>query len=444
MYSTTLAIAILGVVLVWMLRPPYALAAFVTTLVWYPHYLRISIGTIDLSVGRIVVAVLLLRCLCDERMRGKFVWSRFDTWVALSMAVFVGVYCLTYPPGAIENRCGFLMDTWLTYIAVRLIVTDRATLISFIKVTSIVLVFLAILGMSECITNKHYFLALKRFRSWDAPIPDRMPKGRWGLGRANGPFSHSIMFGSCFAMFLPLIWALRHQRGYWGKLAYLLTGMVALGALSSMSSGPWVMLIAVIFCMVMEKYKHWVKLLLIGLIISCIVIGIISNRPFYHVLLSYANPVGGVWYQRAKLVDSAIEDFDRWWLAGYGGMDPGWGHRFYRSTDGNNEFIVMGIRYGLLGVIVLCAVLITAFRGLLRAARQTADVKLKSLYWSLGCVLVGVIVVWQGASFFGQMPSLFYSILGIIGSSFAFAKSTQVNGNRLLGTNNSNPIWIYR
>jgi hypothetical protein len=221
--------------------------------------------------------------------------------------------------------------------------------------------------------------------------------------------------------------------------------MAALGALSSMSSGPWVMLIAMIFCLVMEKYKHWVKLLLIGLATSCIAVGIISNRPFYHVLLQYANPVGGVWYQRAKLVDSAIENFDDWWLAGYGGMDPGWGwKKFGRATDANNEFILAGIRYGMLGIVALCAALIAAFRGLLRTGRQTADVKLKSLYWSLGCVLVGIIIVWQGVSFFGQMPSLFYSILGIIGSSFAFAKSTQVNGNRLLGANNSNPIWVYR
>ncbi|MHC4561001.1 MAG: hypothetical protein ACYS80_27275, partial [Planctomycetota bacterium] len=397
MYGTTLTIAVLGSILALVLRPPYALAAYVTTLIWYPPYLRISIGTLDLSVGRIVVAVLLLRCLCDERTGGKFVWSRLDTWVALSMAVYVGVYCLTYPSGAIENRCGFLMDTWFTYITVRLIVTDRATLISFMKVMSIVLFFLAILGMSECINSKNYFLALKRFRPWDTPLGDSVPKGRWGLGRANGPFNHSIMFGSCFVMFLPLIWTLRHQRGYWGKLSYLLTGMAALGALSSMSSGPWVMLIAMIFCLVMEKYKHWVKLLLIGLATSCIAVGIISNRPFYHVLLQYANPVGGVWYQRAKLVDSAIENFDDWWLAGYGGMDPGWGwKKFGRATDANNEFILAGIRYGMLGIVALCAALIAAFRGLLRTGRQTADVKLKSLYWSLGCVLVGIIIVWQG------------------------------------------------
>lgn len=442
MQSITLTIAILGCVLVLVLRPSYALAVYITALVWYPNYLRVSIGTLDFSVGRVVVTTLLLRCLCDNRILKKFTWSRLDAWVTLSMVVYVGIYCLTNPSlqMALENRSGFLMDTWLAYIAVRLIVTDRAMLISFVKVTSIVLAVLATLGVSECISGEHYFSALKRFRPWGAPTGS-MPAGRWGLGRANGPFSHSIMFGSCFAMFLPLIWTLRHQRDYWGKLAYLMCGVIVLGALSSISSGPWVMLIAVILCLMMKRFKHWVKPVLIGFMTSCIVVGIISNRPFYHVLLHYANPVGGGWYQRAKLVDCAIEDFGEWWLAGYGGKDPGWGQGARTgNSDINNEFIIAGVKYGILGIIVLCAVLVEVFRGLVCSSKKTTDMELKSLYWSLGSAIVGVIVIWQGVSFFGQMPAVFYSFLGIIGSSFVFAKSPEVNSGALLQASNSNLI----
>lgn len=442
MQSTTLIVAVVGSVLALWLRPAYALAAYISTLVWYPAFLRISIGTLDISAARIVVIVLLLRCLCDSQLRSRFVWSRLDTLVTLSMVVYVGIYCVTHPLlAAVENRGGFLMDTLFAYITVRLILTDKATLVSFVKVTSIVLVVLAILGVSECITGQHYFLALKRFRPWGGPTGSGIVEGRWGLGRANGPFSHSIMFGGCFVMFLPLIWTLRHQRDYWGKLVYLMSGAIVLGALSSMSSGPWVMLIVVIVCLVMERAKRWVKPLLIGFMASCILIGVISNRPFYHVLLQRANPVGGVWYQRAKLVDSAMETFGEWWLAGYGGKDPGWGQgAITGKSDVNNEFLGAGVKYGILGIIVLCAVLVEAFRGLLRAGKKTQDIELKSLYWFLGSVLVGVIVAWQGVSFFGQMPSLFYSILGIIGSSFGFAKYAKVNSGRLLKASSCNLI----
>lgn len=94
-----------------------------------------------------------------------------------------------------------------------------------------------------------------------------------------------------------------------------------------------------------------------------------------------------------------------------------------------------GIEAGILGVIGLCAVFILAFRLLSQASRQTEDLALKSLYWSLGCTLVGVIAAWQGVSFFGQMNALFYCILGIIGSSFALAKEGLQH--QLLNTGNN-------
>lgn len=418
MQSTTLAVAIVAAVLALSLRPAYALAAYIVALLWYPDYLRISIGTIDISVGRIVVAALLLRCLCDSRIRRRFVWSRLDTWVNLSMAVYVGIYCITYPLSeAIENRSGFLMDTWFVYITARLIVTDKTTLISFIKATSIPLAALAILGAVESVTHWQPFLPLSRFCPWQKPVGEIIVKSRWGLTRAMGPFGHSIMFGICFVLFLPLIWSLRHEQGYWGKLAYPLSTAVVIGALSSMSSGPWSVLIAAIFCLAMEKYKRWVKPLLLTLALSCVLVGAISNRPFYHVFFSYLNPVGGDWSNRAKMIDCAIEDFGKWWLLGYSGQDPGWGEKTGMShTDITNEFILAGAEYGILGVIALCGVFFIAIRKLVQLHKLSNDAVLKSQIWALGTVLVATIAAFMSVGFFGQPKMLFYCILGIAGS----------------------------
>jgi len=441
MQGTTLAVGILGCVLVLLLRLPYALAAYVTILVWYPNYLRVSIGTIDISAGRIVVTVLLLRCLCDKQICGKFSWSRLDTLVALSMVVYVGVYCITHHPllDAVENRSGFLMDTWFSYLAARLILTNKWTLISFTKTAAIILTSLAILGVIESVTFWQPFLPLRRFRPWTTPAETYNVPGRWGFGRANGPFGHSILFGGCFVMFLPLIWALRHQRGHWGKLAYPLSAMAILGAISSMSSGPWGMLLVVVFCLFLEKYRRWTKVVLACLVVLCIFAEVGSNRPLYHVIFSYLNLTKGDWWQRAKLIDLAVERIDEWWLAGYGGNDPGWGRAFGKNqTDGNNEFLMAGVNYGMLGIVALCAVLVAAFRGLVRAFRETTDEELGSLYWAMGSTLVGVIALWQGVSFFGQMPALFYSVLGMIGASFRLGECGRLSCRSVLQNSNSN------
>lgn len=427
MQGITLLISIISSALIIVLRPAYGLAVCLGVSVWYPDYLRISIGTIDISAARIILPLLLLRCLMDSCICRKFVWSRLDTWVAISMAVYVGMYCLLRPFGmAVENRGGFLMDTWLAYICARLIITDQAALTRVIKIVAVLLALLAGLSLIECTTHRYFFYPLLRFRPWNAPEgdPSLRVAGRWGLSRAIGPFSHSIMLGMCFAMFLPLIWTLRHERGDWHAFAYPLSIMAVLGAFSSMSSNPWMMVICVVGLLVMERYRRWVKPALAMLVVLFLMLEVISNRHFYHVLFQYMNPVGGDWWQRAKLMDCAIETIGEWWLTGYRGMDPDWGSRMGMTiTDVNNEFILAGVEYGIWGVIVLCTVLGLAFQQLCKVYRLSKDPVTQSWIWALGVVLAGLIVSLQGVSLFGQNVTLFYCLLGFIGSSGNLAES---------------------
>jgi hypothetical protein len=428
MQGVTLTIAAVFSVLVLILPPHYAFAAYIASLLWYPSYLVVSIGTIDISVGRIVVSVLLLRCLCDSRILSRFSSSWLDAFVAFSMVVYVVTFCITHPfSSAIENRAGFLMDTCFAYMVSRLIVTDRAKLLSIIKLVSIVLVPLAILGVIESFTNWQPFNPLFRFCPWFGEIRP-VPQERWGLTRALGPFSHPITFGCSFAIFLPLIFYLRHERNNWHVLAYIFSGTALIGALTSMSSGPWVMAIVAVFCLALEKRKLWVKPLIILFFFLCIFTEVVSNRPFYHVIASYANLLGGAGWHRAHLIDIAIERFDEWWLIGYGGKDPGWGPNLGMvHTDLTNEFILAGVRYGILGIIALCGSLILAFHGLIFAHKGIEDQRLKSLYWSLGTILFSVAVTWMSVSFFDQLGTLFYCVLGLTGSSFHFVRYDKVS-----------------
>jgi hypothetical protein len=419
MQGVTLTIALILSVLVIMLRPKYALVAYIIGLLWYPAYLAVSIGTIDILVGRFVVAVLLMRCFFDDKIRRKFTWNRLDTLVTLSMVVYVGAYLVTQVNSfsqTLEGRAGFVMDTWCAYLATRFIVTDRSTLISVIKCIAVAMVPLAILGVIESVTGWQPFAPLWRFSPWFRG-GRFVSEGRYGFARAVGPFSHSILFGGVFAMFLPLIYYFHREKGDWGNLTYVISGVVLLGALSSMSSGPWVMVIVVIFCVIMEKHRKLIKPMFIFLVFSCISIGIASNRPFYHVIASWANPLGGAGWHRAKLIDLAIENFDEWWMVGYGDKDPGWGpYLGMGRTDVTNEYILNGVRYGIFGIIALCAVLAKAFRDLISTYRKLRHPAMKSLCWAFGSLLFSITVAWMSVSFFGQLSTLVYCSFGMIGS----------------------------
>jgi hypothetical protein len=320
------------------------------------------------------------------------------------------------------------MDTLLVYFAARLAITDKREFLSFAAVASVIFVPLAILGAVESATHRLIFYHLTQFRAWRASIIEGpiTGEGRWGLTRAMGPFSHPIMFGSAFATFLPLSWVLRHRVGVWKVLAYVVSGTIVLGALSSMSSCSWMMLGAVLFCLFMEKYPRWVKPLLKASIALTLFVEVASNRHFYHVFGEAINVLGGDWWQRVLLVDLAIADFGKWCWYGTGGHDPMWfDPRGASFTDLNNEFLTVGVESGLVGLILFCVVLVQVFRGLVRGYRRTNDKTLRSIYWALGSALVGTIIVWQGVSYFGQPLMLFYCVLGLTVSTIALVDSKQ-------------------
>jgi len=422
MDQITLLIAALGSVLVALLPPALALAAYVGILVWYPSYLSVQIGTVDLSVGRIVIGVLLLRCLASRRIRTGFRRNALDVWVLSSLVLATVVYCLANPTSdSMVNRGGYFVDTAFVYVCFRLIIRDRRGLVSFVKLAAVLLAPLALLGAVEAASGEYFFVGLAKYCPWARANslimnPERM-EGRWGFTRAFGPFGHPIMFGSTFALFLPLVWMLRREKGIWSFGAWPLSALVILGALTSMSSGPWVMVVAVLFFMLLASRPNWLKPLFWGTLALMAFVSIVSNRPFYHVLFSYANPLGGAGWHRARLIDAAIDSFGQWWLAGFGGRDPGWGRYVGMAiTDITNHYLLVAVQSGLVGLLAFCGMLVVAVRDLLRMVKTARDPWVVAVAWALFSGLAGLMVVFMSVSLFGQPVSLFYGFLGITAS----------------------------
>ena len=421
MQGVTLVVALAGSILIIVFRPLRALVVYFALVFFYPSYLTVAIGTVDFGPTRIAVALLLIKLLGNPGLRKKFVWQRLDSLVTAAIIIHVAIQLIAQPTSeTLINRAGYVVDTWLAYLAVRMCITSRGELITVMKWIGIFLLPLAILGLVEAFTGWQPYLPLTQYCPWKPEI--RLTEPRSGLSRAIGPFAHPIMFGLSFVVFLPLVYLLRHERGSWRPLAYFLSLAAIAGSLSSMSSGPWMVTITTVFWLALERHRHLVKPLLISFVIGCVLVGIMSNRPFYHVIASYADPIGGSGWHRCKLIDCAIADFGQWYLVGYGGKDPGWGQFLgLDHTDVTNEFILAGVKYGILGVAALVAVLVAAFSGLIRLLRSTRDSGLQSLAWALCTSLVAMIFAFMSVSIFGQMSSLFYCLLGMAGSAACFS-----------------------
>jgi len=420
MQALTLTLAGLVSLAVLLLPPASAFSIYVITLLFYPVYLVVQLGPLNISAARIVVAVLLLRCLLNARLRAKFEWCRLDWWVTFAAITNLCIALIAWKlpmTKSFQNESGHIMDTYFAYLAARFCLTDYKATVTSIKWIAIALIPLAMLGVIESYTGWAPYYKLVVYCPW-TQITEPALSERTGFYRAIGSSAHPIMFGAAFIMFLPLVYWLRHQASHWRTGSYVIAGFLAIGAFSSMSSGPAMMLFITIGFLAIERAKYLLKPLLICAVFGCFLIGIISNRPFYHVIVSYADPLGGTGWHRAKLIDLAIEHFNEWWFLGYGAQDPGWGSALGMvQTDITNHYIVTGVKYGLLGVITLCGILAVSARTLVQLHKSVKFPLLVSLYWALGAIVVTLVISFNSFTPFGQAETLFCCILGFVGSS---------------------------
>ncbi len=410
-------VASIGVVVVLASSAVSGLIAFLAVLLLYPDYLRVSLGSVDISACRIIITILLLRCVADPAIMSRFRWKPLDSLVLASMVVFsLTLMFTTDVLEVLENRAGFVMDTVFVYLAVRLIVVDRPSFVTIAKAVSIITVFLAVHAVVETFTGKSLYAGLGQYCPW-AHTKGMEYQTRYGLNRAMGPPGETILFGLSFASLVPMIWMLRHESLSWGRWAYTLSFIAICGVAATVSSGPYLALIVVLGCLSLEYAKSLVKPLIVLFIIGCAAIEVISNRHFYHVLADFTmDPVSG-WY-RARLIDVAIMQLPNYWLTGYGFVDPGWGPLINAlpRTDAVNDYVVHAMTYGLFGLIAYVAVLSRSIYDVARCYSATHSPWMKSCCWALASSLLGLLFAIWSVSMFGQMTSQLYFIIGLHGA----------------------------
>lgn len=421
MEGLTALVAVVGVLGVLMLGPRRGVMVFLAVALLYPDFMRLTVGTVELNPHRIMLAVLLAMCLVTSSIRQRFHWNRLDTAVTAATLVYAATLFFTTPPDRwLQNRGGDTVDTLFVYLVFRMVVADRATLVAMVKVIGVLLIPLAALGVAEAVWGWSPYLTLANYSKYVSHNPTY--EVRHGFNRAGGPWVSSIMFGLMFASFIPLVRQLRYEAPPWRKLCYVLCAIAATGLLSTMSSGPYMMLMIVTFCLWLEGRKRLVRPILIVGMAGCLLVEVVSNRHFYDVVADLvAMDSGNAWY-RSQLMRMAIQDLPNYWLVGYGFADPGWGMVIdERGTDGCNDYVAHAAAYGLPGLLAFAGILATAMYTTVKAHSGTADPWLRSYAWALGSVMVGLMLAYFTVSPFKIMITVFYMLLGLQGALSAFS-----------------------
>jgi len=408
MESITLLIVAAGCVLVLCVRPIYGLMVYASIAIAYPYCVgRVSLGRLDFSAGRILIIVLLIKVLSDKKITRNFRWIWLDRLILILFGaeIVAGLFNVE-PMKLIEYRGGDFFDMALPYFAVRLLMTSKNRYILFLKTVSIVTAGLAIFAFYESLTG-HNLLAFGRTLTPGIRLER--------FYRATSTFRHPNYWGPFCAMVGVL------SAGLFGNIKknkpfYLIVVvLVFLGAFSSMSSGALVTMIGGFGFIAFYRYRHYWKTAVVGIVIMCCLVEVISNRHFYDVIDRVAFQSSTAWY-RVKLIEVAFFEggMSDHWITGYGYKDPGWGPMldWRNKTDLANHYILKLVRYGLIGFIPFLAMLFMVVRLVFKDIFRLRIDSDTWLVWCLAGGLMAVLLAFNSVSLFGQPMVLLFMMFG--------------------------------
>ncbi|MFC1738364.1 O-antigen ligase family protein [Planctomycetota bacterium] len=405
----TILIAVLGVILVMSLKPIHGLIVFIVCAIWYPYSVgTVTLATIDFSVGRILIIVLFIKILFDKNITQNFKWIWLDRLILILFgAEIVAGLFNAEPMKLLEYRGGDFFDMALPYFAVRLIITTKERYITLLKAIAWSAGILALFAFYESLTG-HNLLAFGSRET--SEIRMRF------FYRARATFRVCIYYGIFSAMAAAMCMGL-FKNIKKNKLVYkILVGLMFLGCFSSMSSGGLLAMVVGLAFIAFYKYRRQWKTAIIGIIIMCGVVEIVSNRHFYNVVDRFTFNSATAWY-RTKLFEIAFFEggMSGHWFTGFGCFtDPGWGERIDMRdhTDMVNHYLMKLSRYGLVGFIPFCMVILTAIRRLFKDFWLVSTDSDRWLIWCLAGGLFSVLSAFNSVSLFGQPMIMLFMMFG--------------------------------
>jgi hypothetical protein len=363
---------------------------------------RVVVAGFDLMIIRILILIGWLRVLLhgEQRLiRLNTTDKVFILWVIFSIFNYT---LLWQTVGAFVNRLGFAVNAIGIYFLARIFITDLGGIVRMIKVLVIVSCVLAFFMLVEQATGRNIL-------SMFGGVPE-FSLVRNGHVRAQGPFSVSITAGTFGATLFPLFVSL-WWHGDKNKIFALLGAISAsIVTFTSASSGPVITYLAGIVGLCfwplrnnMRAVRRIAFFLLIGLHLA-------MKAPVWALIQRVSMVAGSSGYHRYMLVDHFISNISEWWLWGIKSTYH-WG---YQMFDTVNQFVLEGIRGGLMKLILFISLITLSFKTIGSKMESINDKKMQFCMWAFGSALFAHLVAFLGITYFDQIFVIWYLLLAMI------------------------------
>ena len=423
------AVLVLGLAVL-VLSRRFALVPLLIAATTIPMAQRMVIAGADFTLLRLLLIAYVLRIVFRGEWR-EFRWNPLDT--AIVLWVVSGTLIMTIHFGTADafiNRLGWAYDILLTYFCGRCLLRQWSDLISLARSSVMLSIPIAAVFLVEWTTQYNLFSVFG-----GVPEVTRVTEGRL---RCQGPFAHPILAGAFWAALLPLIWTLWNEGRGGRGLTYLGTAAVLAIVFASSSSTSIASVGAAFVGVALFAFRRDRKAIWIGVIlIAAILHFVIMKQPIWHLMGRLDILGGSTGWHRFKIFDVFVNHFSEWWLTGH--SNPTAWHWFMR--DITNQYILEGLRGGLLTLFAFLMVLARAFGNIGKSlaieekSGEHPDRVLEWKIWLAGVAILVHAVTFFGVSYFAQMIIVFYLQLAIAGAIGAgLVKEEQLPGEMLRGT----------
>lgn len=364
---------------------------------------RVVIASLNFDLLRVMVIFGWMRLI----LRGETAslrWKPLDTAVLVYGCATVVLYTLNMGElDALKNQLGYSFDAIGMYFYFRCTIRTWADIDSIGRASILLSIPVAIFFIVEKLTGHNAFAFL-------GGVPE-LTIEREGQLRCQGAFAHPILAGCFWTALMPLIAA----RWWKGERFPVYVGLASCAVIivTCSSSTPLTAAGLSVLAALCFWIRDRLRLVRWGIVVALVGLHLVMARPVWHLLARMDFTGGSTGWHRYQVIDQAIAHLSEWWLVGTRSI-VGWQ---VWAGDTTNQYVVEGIRGGLLQVALFMWIIVLGFAAIGRTWRrvQTQAYPL-ALAWGMGVCLFVHCMNFIGVSYFGQISLIWYMLLAMIGS----------------------------
>lgn len=316
-----------------------------------------QVGPLAMTTLRLVLLVLIIP-LTVQLLAGRFgrvyatdaLFAAHILWATVALAI--------NNPDEVVQQVGSVGAEFLGgYLVGRAYIRTRESFAALCRTLVIIVGITLPLALFETRTGSPPLIVLLRGFPGVSTVPIVTYEPRLGLERVQAVFAHPIHYGLfCSVVFSLSFVGLKDIVSPFRR--YVASAIIALCGFLALSSGALLAMVLQLGLIVWStmfarmKGRWW---LLVGLfVLAYVAIGLLSNRTPVRVFMSYATFSAETAYYRSIIFDWGMVNVWSSPLFGIGLKDwvrPSW----MRSSSMDNFWLVMAVRYGIPGFLLIAA-----------------------------------------------------------------------------------------